>query len=470
MADDDQHRPAAWSREAERAVLATMLQNPRTITEVGLLLRSEDFYSPSHQALYEAMVELAEGNELDPTMLATHFVTRGMARRVNSTVIIADLATDNTVVAANISHHALRIRELSRVRRFKEMFTRGLQVVEETERGWWESEDRQRPDLDLDRLQTQVASVLLQGEVLVDEKLEDQTIPGLMRFADFLSQPDDPQDWLVEGLFEREDVWMILGSEGGGKSYLSRQCVMCLGAGIHPFAWDEGQMIEPVNSLLIDLENAPSMVRRQARGTYVQAHSVGNQRSLNEFTHIWTKRDGLNLRDKADQLLFQAVIERIRPRFVALGSLYNSFVKGRDDWETAAEEVKVFFMRMKLRYGFTLLLEHHMPKGDGQNRPQTPYGSSVWQRWVTHGRTIVSLHEQLWGLEPFRNDRDPRRVPAGMTRGGMFPWSPVWTKDDLDARMEILVEVDNMRDRGNQERARGEHGGRREANNQNDRP
>ncbi len=444
--DDYTTREPAHSKEAEFAVLASMLQQPRCIAEVALTLRTDDFFRPMHALMYDAMLDIHENDgPLDAVKLQTYFVQRGLAARHSTGPFIVDLKTDYSVVPANVSYHALRVRELCRVRRFKQMFERGMQVVTEVERGHWESEARGRPELDLDRLQSTVASVLLEGELLVDEKLDDMTIEGLTSFSEFMSVPESPTEWLVEDLFGVEDVVMILGSEGGGKSYLSRQCVLTLGAGIHPFAWDEGVMIEPVKSLLIDLENAPSMVRRQSRGVWVQAQNVGDIQALNDNTHIWSKRDGLDLRQRADQLLFQSVIERVRPRFVALGSLYNSFVKGRDDWETAAEDVKVFFQRMKMRYGFTLMLEHHMPKGDGRDRPQTPYGSSVWQRWVTHGRTIVSEVEGIWSLTPFRNDREPRRYPAGMTRGGLFPWTPVWSQDDLEARIEMVEEVVRMR-------------------------
>lgn len=439
----------AHSIEAEKAVLATVLQAPRSLAEVRLILTAADFYQPAHGLLFDTMVELAESRTLDPVLLSSTLASRGLAVRNNTTVLIAELVSDPSVVPDNVGFHANRVRELSRVRRFKEVFSRGMQAVEEIERGYWqEAKQRHRGGqlVDLDRLQTTVAGILLQGELLVDEKLEDMSIRGLSSFAEFLATPDSPQDWLVPDLLEKQDVWMLLAGEGMGKSWLSRQMVLTLGAGIHPLRWD--RRIEPVRSLLIDLENADSMVRRQSRGVHSKALQLGDYEALNANTHIWRRQEGLNLRLKPDQLMLEAVIDRVRPKFVAMGSLYNAFRKGNDDWETAAEDVKEVCNRLRARYGFTWWLEHHMPKGDGKDRPQTPYGSSVWQRWVTHGYTMDRVEKNLWQLVPFRGDRDQRDgIPAGLERGGEFPWSPVWSQDDIDARRELAQETSPRRRR-----------------------
>lgn len=429
---------SAYDAAAERAVLAIMLQQPRSIAEAQLILTGADFFSTTHELLFTTMCELAEKGDVDPALVASTLASRGLAVRHNTTPLLAELV-GSLVVAANLSYHALRVRELSRVRRFRGLIESAMQAVEETERGWWESKDRNQPEVDLDRLQTRMAHLLVQGELLVDENMEDQAIEGLSSFTEFLAEPDREQDWLVPDFMERQDVWMILGGEGGGKSTLSRQFVLAMGAGLHPL--DEEFEIPPVNSLLIDLENAPSMLRRQSRGIHHNVLAYGDAQAVNEHTWVWRRPGGLNLRLREHQVLFRAVLDRVRPEFVALGSLYNAFSRMGDDWETAAEEVKEFLNVMRNRYSCAFLLEHHMPKGSGQaDRPQTPYGSSVWQRWVTHGRVIHKVAENLYELALFRGDRDQRRIPAGLSRGGPLPWSPIWTSDDLDARIEAAEE------------------------------
>lgn len=425
----------AKSKIHERSILAAMLQSPRCIPLVMLSVTTDDFYYPVHQELFDLMLELADQDKLDPVIVLQRMMETGRAARLNVGPLLADLV-GLAVIPGNVGVYAQRVRELSRVRRFKEMFERGLQVIEDTERGYWEStQNTPEGEIDLDRLQSAMAHVLLEGDLLVDEKMTDEHIEGLSSWSDFLSVQDTVQDWLVRDLFERQDIWMILGGEGGGKSWFSRQMCLTMGAGIHPFRWEE--RITPVRTLLIDLENADSMIRRQTRAIQHQALMLGDVEALNANTFIWRRQEGLNIREKPDELRLRAVIDRVRPEFVAIGSLYNSFKKGRDDWETAAEDVKEILNKLRARYNCAWMIEHHMPKGDGKDRPATPYGSSVWQRWVTHGRVLNKIGDNLYELASFRGDRDVRTVPAGLQRGGKFPWAPVWHKGDLDAMLEL---------------------------------
>lgn len=429
--------PAHWN-QGERAILAVLLQQPRTVGVLQLTVEESDFYRPANGELFAticAMVDELGPENFDPILLSQRLISTGRLNALGGPGYLAELATQGDVLPSNVSYYATRVRELSRVRRFRQMLERGLQTVEETERGWWRESEKGHTEVDLDRLQTAMAHVMLEGDLLVDEKMMDEKINGLSTWSDFLSVPDKPSDWLVRDMIERQDVWMILGGEGGGKSWFSRQMVLTLGSGIDPFRWDE--RIPPVRTLLIDLENAESMVRRQSRPIYHQALRLGDDGKLNEHTYIWRRPEGLNLRERRDQLLLQTVLDRVRPEFVAMGSLYNSFRKGNDDWETAAEDVKEFLNKMRTRYSCAWLLEHHMPKGTGDDRPQTPYGSSVWMRWVTHGYVMHRVGTNLWTFNPFRGARDARTIPAGLQRGGTFPWAPIWGADDLDAMIEL---------------------------------
>jgi replicative DNA helicase len=438
----------ARSLSSEKAVLGSMLLNNSTIRTAAMIVSADDFYDPRNQLLFGLIGELAETHDVvDPVLLLNAVISRGLLRRIGNAVYLAELV-DFPITAMNVTHYAMRVRELSRVRRWRKMVERAAQAVGEVEQGYWDSQERGEPDLDLDRLNDRMAQFLLEGELLVDEKMSDAAIEGLSTWDEFLAVPDSDADWVVPGLFERQDVWMWLAGEGGGKSWLSRQLCQLIAAGVHPFDWDE--TITPQRTLLVDLENAESMIRRQSRGIRTNAARMSpvgvEQHSTNGW--VWRRPQGLNIRKREDALLLESVIDRVRPQFVALGSLYNSFVKGRDDWETAAEDAKVVFNRLRTRYGFCLALEHHMPKGDGHDRPPTPYGSSVWQRWVTHGRVMNRVGENLWEFNAsFRNDRDVRRTPVGLQRGGTFPWRPIWDEGDLDALIELEEEVHPNRNR-----------------------
>ena len=79
----------------------------------------------------------------------------------------------------------------------------------------------------------------------------DVTTPSL---REFLDRDDPDHDWVIPGLLERGDRFILTGSEGLGKSVLQRQLAVCAAAGVHPF---NHPRVEPVRVLLIDCENGP---------------------------------------------------------------------------------------------------------------------------------------------------------------------------------------------------------------------
>jgi hypothetical protein len=90
------------------------------------------------------------------------------------------------------------------------------------------------------------------------------------------------------------------------------------------------------------------------------------------------------------------------------------------------------FNKIRLQNRCALWLEHHMPIQDAAgNRPMRPFGSSVWQRWITHGRAMKYINDQAYELVKFRGDRGKREIPAGISRGGKLPVSAIWNEEDV---------------------------------------
>jgi hypothetical protein len=278
---------------------------------------------------------------------------------------------------------------------------------------------------DMDDTLTTAARESLALDLLIDETI-DGPVDGLSTWDEFLNQPDRLEDWIVPGLLERQDVVMVLSRPGTGKSWLSRQVALAVASGVHPFRPET--RIEAQRTLLVDLENPPQMVRRQSRA---MVHSLARLGTWNaDLAHLWAQPGGINIRKHADAQLFERVIAETRPALVAIGSLYNVFERGRDDWDTAAEETKAVFNRLRGRYRCAFWIEHHMPKGAEQ---KNPFGSSVWERWPGFGRVIDRRGDNVYELaRTFRGDRDVREWPAGLERGGPLPWSPLWDQEEVD--------------------------------------
>lgn len=397
---------------AEQAVLSVMMQSAAGVTEARRMLKVSDFYRSAHELLFALCCDLADaGTKPDPLTVLAELDRRGVTGKVGGAGYLHTLYAVPAVVG-NVAYYAQQIRTSARRRQLISAGQRIAQIGEEV--------------TDLDDALTAAARETIALELLVDETAADGPVDGLFSWDEFLNQPDREEDWIVPGLLERQDVVMVLAKPGAGKSWLSRQMALCVAAGVHPFHADK--RIEAQRTLLVDLENPPTMVRRQSRPLATSVARLGDWDP--DRAHIWGLPGGLNIRKHADAQLLERVIADTRPALVCLGSLYNAFERGRDDWDTAAEETKAVFNRLRARYRCAFWIEHHMPKGA---ESKNPFGSSVWERWPGFGRVIDRRGDNVYELaKTFRGDRDVREFPAGLHRGGELPWSPIWDADEVE--------------------------------------
>lgn len=104
------------SLEAEQATLGAMLVEREAIARVVDLLESEDFYSPQHRLIYQAMVDLF--NESEPVDLVTlhaRLQDRGQFEEVGGTQYLVELQ-DAAPTAAAVGHYAKIVREKATLR------------------------------------------------------------------------------------------------------------------------------------------------------------------------------------------------------------------------------------------------------------------------------------------------------------------------------------------------------------------
>jgi len=88
MTDQGQLRPGyrnpPHSREAEESVIGAVLLSEEAVNEVMDRLHPPDFYIPAHQAIFEAMRELFDGNQAIDMVLAARNGPLADARRAQS--------------------------------------------------------------------------------------------------------------------------------------------------------------------------------------------------------------------------------------------------------------------------------------------------------------------------------------------------------------------------------------------------
>lgn len=410
MSDDHPRQALA----AEQAILSAALNDPRNAAEALYLLSAADFYHPKHALIFGAIAELVEARiSPDPITVMARLSAAGELERAGGGAYLHSLYAF-PFMAPNIEHYAKQVQATSRLRQLLTAGQRIEQIIHDVE----------DPSTVAELIADQVGTL----SMLLDTPFGGQ-MRGLYTFADILARPDDTADWIVPGLLDRQDAMMFIAPEGLGKSWLLRQFALCTAAGLHPFRFPARMPAK--RALLIDAENSENTLFRSLRSMKIQMGRLADWDGEN--FKLLAKPEGFDLRDWSEARKVEQVIHEFEPELVCIGPLYKLANRGRDSWDSAAAEVRAVFDRWRGKYGCAFALEHHMPKGDGKERPETPFGGSEWMRWVTHGRRMSELEGGYYELSNFRGgDREYREIPAGLRRGGELPWTPVWDSEELD--------------------------------------
>ena len=119
---------------AEKAVLSSLLLDPRAFHEVLAEVKLDDFYHPAHQLLFAAMSQVHDaGRPVDLITLSEHLTLQKQLDSVGGPVALAEIA-DYAATAANVTHHARIVRDKAVKRRLIGVATEIVQTgYEETE-------------------------------------------------------------------------------------------------------------------------------------------------------------------------------------------------------------------------------------------------------------------------------------------------------------------------------------------------
>ena len=238
---------------------------------------------------------------------------------------------------------------------------------------------------------------------------------------------DDSYDWLAEFLIERGERIILVAAEGAGKSVFFRQVAICMAAGIHPFTLEK---MRPIKTLTVDLENMDKIFLRNSRKIMDLARRMTWMSDDTPIdAHFKLIPQGLNLLSGADQLLFESMLEEIKPEILFLGPLYKAYIDpGGRTSEAVATETAKYFDKIRVEFNCALFLEQHAPLGSGGVRDLRPINSSVWSRWPEFGLNFAGKATEpgYYDMGTFRGSRDERRWQKVMHRGndswGEFPF------------------------------------------------
>ena len=379
------HRANPHDTDAEEAVLGAILISTQARDDTFATgLAPHHFYAPHHGAIYDAIAKVDNAGDLpDLITLSAHL---GDSPDVQNRII--NLQAGHTWEARNASAYARRVIHMARLRT---VMAGAIEAAEHAR---------------ADNLPAAVSAI---EAFIVPEDTSSHGIAHTL-LGDFLANDEPDHDWVIPGLLERTDRILLTGPEGGGKSTLLRQIAVQAAAGIHPFTHQE---MAPLRVLLLDLENSERQIRRALRPLHVTAGG-GADDNLTVAVHP----QGLDLNDPTDVATLTHLIATVQPELVVGGPIYK-LVGGDPTEEQPAKAAAMTLDRLRVAYGFALALETHQPHGTGSDRPERPYGASLWKRWPEFG-----LHISEAGLlRHWRGARDERDWPAALVRGGDWPWS-----------------------------------------------
>lgn len=404
------------NNSAEESLLGAVLLRPIILGELRDTLDPSDFYRAQFQAIYAAMLSLhAIGMPIDVVTVAA---------QVNDPEIDARMLSSLTAATPSTSafhRYADLIIDSSRRRRAINFWSEMI-------------DDAYAVGNDFD-------AVLGRSDASADRLIAPRAvnIKDLYQVGDFMEMAtklDAARPWLIPHLLKSMWRAILVGFEGQGKTTLMRMLALHAAAGRD--VWSPTKFVEPRRCLYVDCENASSSIALQLRVSntmFVRESSVIEEAHDNLF--IWHREQGVNLRARKPQAEFEATLERTQPEIVFMGPLRKLFRRtGREDMEQVALEVQDYFDGLRKRFGFALVIEHHVPKGSHGQRDLIPFGSGTWMGWPEFGITLepkgnVTPEDTQYTLElgRFRGDREIADWPTEITRGAFgahTAWSPFW--------------------------------------------
>lgn len=113
---------------AEQSVLGSMMMSKDAIADCVETLRGKDFYRPSHESIYEAILDLyGRGEPADAITVADELTKRGEIQRIGGQAYLHQLI-DSVPTAANAGYYAEIVQERAVLRRLVEAGTRIVQL------------------------------------------------------------------------------------------------------------------------------------------------------------------------------------------------------------------------------------------------------------------------------------------------------------------------------------------------------
>lgn len=402
MVNDEYAEPTRLSDpDAEVALLAACLHSKNARIEARRHITGADFFQPAHEQVWDLLGDLdRHGRSVDPVTLMA-----GVDRSTPQGRALADVVVAVTSSIGHPDHtadYAAVIRGWATRRRVQDV---GRQLVQR-------SLDLATPPSTLAAKGVQVLTAVRDQGAAADVTAKT--------LAELMEVPDDEPTWVIPGLMETGDRLMLTGTEGAGKSALSRQLGIMAAAGIHPFT--EGIM-PPIRVAYVDCENKDAQIKRNTRPLLRWLHERG---ASNPTERVMIDTCGrIDITRDRDLSAIHRLLDAQQPDLLVIGPMYRMTPRALQTDDDAAPFLVALDSIMDR--GVALIIEAHAGHGTegggGRGaRALRPRGSSSLLGWPEFGLGLRALPHGLADLEPWRGGREHRPWPNRMRRAAGNRW------------------------------------------------
>jgi len=372
-----------YDRNAELSTLAACLLSRTARDAARRLVTGADFYDPAHEAIWNAMGDLdREAKGVDPAALMSLM----QAKAPHAAALLPTLVT-YPAFPDHAADYAETVRDWATRRR----------LVNEAIR-------TQQQALDPKNTSGSLAATVANRFAAIRDTGSTEDAESVT-LGEMLAEPDDEPDWIMPGLLERQDRFILTGQEGLGKSYWLRQVAVMGAAGLDPF---DMTPIEPLSVLIVDCENSVRQVKRKVRPLVQMAARYGKG-DPTQVNMLCSSR--VDITSDRDLARIHRELDACQPDLVVIGPLYRLVPRAlQTDDEAAPLLAALDTIRDR---GITLLMEAHAGHSPGKNgvRDLRPRGSSALLGWPEFGYGMSEVASSYAAMTPWRGDRDQRNWP-----------------------------------------------------------
>jgi hypothetical protein len=273
--------------------------------------------------------------------------------------------------------------------------------------------------------------------------------PKLLSIAELFARPDEPREWVVEGLAARAGTSLIVGKPKFGKSTLAQNLAVCVAQGT-PFL---GRSVMHGQAVYLALEEKEDEVKRHFAG-------IGARSDDPLYVHIAAAPE-----DAMPWL--REIVKTYEPVLIIIDP-WHRFTRVRDVNDYAAVyNAMEPLVSLARESGAHLTFTHHGRKGGGSNGDGVLGSTALFgsvdtlieMRRTEHHRTISSI--QRYGVDMPESivDMDPAtfRISLGGTRqeadahetgeeilqwlGDRAPVDEPTIRDSVAGRTSVIVEA-----------------------------